>query len=65
MDKGVGMMMRNKTEDLTPLYPFLITFHIYEIKERLIARFDDTSDEEADLGEFAHSYGRQRGERQW
>ena len=30
---GIGMMMRNKAKELTPLYPFLISFHIYEIKE--------------------------------
>ena len=33
MDKGVGMMMRNKVEELAPLDPFLIPFQIYEIKE--------------------------------
>ena len=33
MDKGVGMMMRNKVEELVPLDPNLIPFQIYEIKE--------------------------------
>ena len=33
MDKGVGMMMKNMTEELAPLDPFLIPFQIYKIKE--------------------------------
>ena len=33
MDKGVGIMMRNKAEELAPLDPLLIPFLIYKIKE--------------------------------
>ena len=33
MNKGVGMMMRNKAKELALLDPILITFQIYEIKE--------------------------------
>ena len=33
MDKGVGMIMRNKAEELASVDPFLIPFQIYEIKE--------------------------------
>ena len=33
MDKGVGMMMRNKMEEFAPLNPFVTTFQIYKIKE--------------------------------
>ena len=33
MNKGIGMMMRNKVEELTPLDPILIPFKTYEIKE--------------------------------
>ena len=39
--------MRNKAEELAPIYPFLITF-----QRRSSAGFDDTLDEEADFGEF-------------
>ena len=34
-------------------------------QRRPIVGFDDTSDEEADLGEYANPCGRQRGGRQW
>ena len=33
MDKGIGMMMRNKVEELASLDPMLITSQIYELKE--------------------------------
>ena len=65
MDKDIGMMMRNKTKELTPLDPFLIPVQIYDIKEGHPAKFDDTSDEEVDLGEFVNSHGRQRGGKRW
>ena len=64
MNKGAWMMMRNKVEELTPLDPILIMFQICEIKEGQ-SGFDNTSDVEADLGEFPNSRGRQRGGRQW
>ena len=57
------MMMRNKAEELAQLYPLLISFQIYEIQKRSIIGFNDTSDEEADLGEFANPRGRQKGGR--
>ena len=34
-------------------------------QRRPVAGFDDTSSEEADLGEYANSHGRQRDGRQW
>ena len=34
-------------------------------QRRPITGFDDTSDEEADLGEFTNPCGRQRGGKQW
>ena len=34
-------------------------------QRRSTVGFDDTSDEEAELGEFANPHGRKRGGRQW
>ena len=58
------MMMENMVEELATLDPLLIPFQIYEIKEGQPAAFDDTSNEEVDLGEYANPRGRQRGGRQ-
>ena len=33
MDNGVGIMMRNKVEELAPLDPFLIIVQKHEIKK--------------------------------
>ena len=61
---GVGMMMRNKAEELALLNPFVITFQICEIKEGQLHDFYDTLDEEADFCEFANPHDRQRSGRQ-
>ena len=59
------MTMKNMAEELAMLDALLILFQIYKNQKRPVEGFDDTSDEEVDLGEYANPRGRRRGERQW
>ena len=46
MDKGVGMMMRNKVEELALLNTFLIPFQNIRNQRKSATKFDDTSNKE-------------------
>ena len=48
-----------------PARPIVNPIPNLQNQKRSAAGFDDTSDEEADFGEIALPYGRQRGGRQW